>query len=231
MQFDHLLTRAGDATLQGLIGRPALRLPSPPRPQPPAAAAAAQPRSRAAWPQPPPLDAEARRRLLASSVQKRPSNSRLCKASAMDSERPSATFDALHDINIRRNSNVRSLLDFFLLDQPDLTPLPTPPAYSEAQATYPLFPTSAGLHADESGARASSQARPAPHAYRRWQNAHYNERDAEHLRATEPGLVVWLAYSEELCEQAAQEFERAWSHLDIRLFRCTAFGVQQPPGW
>ena len=39
---------------------------------------------------------------------------------------------------------------------------------------------------------------------------------AEHLRATEPGLVVWLAYSEELCEQAASEFESAWSFLGNR---------------
>ena len=39
---------------------------------------------------------------------------------------------------------------------------------------------------------------------------------AEHLRVTEPGLVIWFAYSEELCEQAAQEFERAWSHLGNR---------------
>lgn len=29
---------------------------------------------------------------------------------------------------------------------------------------------------------------------------------ADHLRAGEPRLVVWFAYSEELCEQAAEEF-------------------------
>ena len=39
---------------------------------------------------------------------------------------------------------------------------------------------------------------------------------AEHLRVTEPGLAIWFAYSEELCEQAAQEFERAWCHLGNR---------------
>ena len=39
---------------------------------------------------------------------------------------------------------------------------------------------------------------------------------ADHLRAREPGLVVWLASSEELCEQAAQEFEEAWGHLGDR---------------
>jgi len=39
---------------------------------------------------------------------------------------------------------------------------------------------------------------------------------AEHLRRTEPGFVVWLAYSEELCEQAASEFEEAWGYLGNR---------------
>ena len=39
---------------------------------------------------------------------------------------------------------------------------------------------------------------------------------ADHLRGREPALVVWLAYGEELCEQAASEFERAWSALGNR---------------
>jgi superfamily II DNA or RNA helicase len=39
---------------------------------------------------------------------------------------------------------------------------------------------------------------------------------ADHLRQVEPGLVIWLAYSEELCEQAAAEFERGWHALGNR---------------
>jgi superfamily II DNA or RNA helicase len=39
---------------------------------------------------------------------------------------------------------------------------------------------------------------------------------AEHLRERESGLVVWLAYSAELCEQAASEFEDAWGYLGNR---------------
>ncbi|MBN1453279.1 MAG: DEAD/DEAH box helicase [Anaerolineales bacterium] len=38
----------------------------------------------------------------------------------------------------------------------------------------------------------------------------------EHLREREPGLVVWLAFSEELCEQAAEEFEKSWFSLGNR---------------
>ena len=39
---------------------------------------------------------------------------------------------------------------------------------------------------------------------------------ADHLRQLDPALVVWLAHSEELCHQAVQEFERAWSALGNR---------------
>jgi DNA repair protein RadD len=38
----------------------------------------------------------------------------------------------------------------------------------------------------------------------------------EHLRMKEPTLVVWLAHTEELCEQASHEFEHAWSALGNR---------------
>ena len=38
----------------------------------------------------------------------------------------------------------------------------------------------------------------------------------DELRRSEPTLVVWLAYSEELCEQTASEFQRAWAQLGDR---------------
>jgi DNA repair protein RadD len=43
-----------------------------------------------------------------------------------------------------------------------------------------------------------------------------------HLRERERAVVVWLAHSEELCQQAAAEFEKAWKVLgnrDIRVAR------------
>ncbi len=39
---------------------------------------------------------------------------------------------------------------------------------------------------------------------------------ADHLRRQEDSLVVWLAFNEELCEQAAGEFEDAWRYLGDR---------------
>ncbi len=41
-------------------------------------------------------------------------------------------------------------------------------------------------------------------------------------RAADDGVVIWLAYTEELCEQAAEEFEKAWAVIGdrkINLFR------------
>ena len=40
----------------------------------------------------------------------------------------------------------------------------------------------------------------------------------DHLRIAnaDDELVIWLAHSEELCQQAAEEFEKAWSHLGNR---------------
>ena len=39
---------------------------------------------------------------------------------------------------------------------------------------------------------------------------------SEYLRAETNRVVVWLANSEELCEQAYEEFLRAWSFLGNR---------------
>ncbi len=52
-------------------------------------------------------------------------------------------------------------------------------------------------------------------------------RTAMHIASSEllnkkPSVAVWLAYSEELCEQAAEEFEIAWSYLgdrDLNIYR------------
>lgn len=46
---------------------------------------------------------------------------------------------------------------------------------------------------------------------------------AEHLRKHEPTVVVWLAFSEELLEQAASEFETAWAHIGNRTVEIVRF--------
>ncbi|MEC8874555.1 MAG: DEAD/DEAH box helicase family protein, partial [Candidatus Thermoplasmatota archaeon] len=39
---------------------------------------------------------------------------------------------------------------------------------------------------------------------------------SKHLNRTDNSLVLWLAHSEELCEQAVGEFKKSWSHLGDR---------------
>jgi DNA repair protein RadD len=46
---------------------------------------------------------------------------------------------------------------------------------------------------------------------------------ANYLRSREKGVVVWLAHSEELCEQAADEFTKAWNALGIRNVSLTRY--------
>lgn len=55
---------------------------------------------------------------------------------------------------------------------------------------------------------------------------------ANELRKDEPGVIIWLAYSEELCEQTALEFEEAWTQLgdrEINLVRYWGSGSSEPP--
>ena len=46
---------------------------------------------------------------------------------------------------------------------------------------------------------------------------------AKHLNHHGPTIVLWLAHSEELCEQAADEFEASWSHLGDRTVKLRKF--------
>ena len=106
---------------------------------------------------------------------------------------------------------------FFGLPQREDTSLPARSRYNRVSADYPLFPhqirackeVSYHLGADPFRVllhmpTGSGKTRTAMHII------------ANHLRLNGSTLVVWLAHSEELCEQAAEEFERAWSHLGNR---------------
>lgn len=46
---------------------------------------------------------------------------------------------------------------------------------------------------------------------------------SHHIRNQESSVVVWLAYSEELCTQAVEEFEEAWPHLGNRKVQVQKF--------
>lgn len=131
-------------------------------------------------------------------------------------------YQALREARIPKNSDKEDhLLRFFEVTQPveeasDETP-------SNAAARYPLFDYQRHAVREVQGHLARSPYRVVLHMptgagkTRTAMNI-----IAEHMRQHEPTVVVWLAYSEELCEQAASEFRRAWEALgnrEVRLWR------------
>ena len=88
---------------------------------------------------------------------------------------------------------------------------------SGVDASYGLFP-----HQRDAVARVVSQIEAEPHRVLLHMPTGAGKTRvamnviADHLRRQEPGLVIWLAYSEELCQQAASEFEQSWSQLGNR---------------
>jgi superfamily II DNA or RNA helicase len=127
-------------------------------------------------------------------------------------------YQALKEVKIRRGSDrERALFDFFELSLPRTEVAIEAPSAELIAPKYPLF---------------THQRRAAQ------QVKHYLAQDpqrvllhmptgsgktrtamniiADHLRAHEPTVVIWLAYSEELCEQAVAEFQRAWEYLGDR---------------
>ena len=127
-------------------------------------------------------------------------------------------FDALKNLNVQRGSlQEKRLFSFFGQDIPEEGNRGRIPESLWAQGKYPLFDHQrrAVLRVQQilaSGRRrvllhmptGSGKTRTAMNVI------------AEHLRRNEPSLVVWLAFSDELCEQAIEEFEQAWEYLGNR---------------
>ena len=109
------------------------------------------------------------------------------------------------------------LAEFGIVDEADLDTFHQQPSSTTVPPGYGLFP-----HQREAAARTehalaqsghrvvlhmptgSGKTRTAMHVI------------ANHFRNATHTSVIWLAYSEELCEQAAAEFETAWSFLGDR---------------
>jgi DNA repair protein RadD len=126
-------------------------------------------------------------------------------------------FDYLRRLRIRKNSRQEhALFDWFGLEVPEDPPADTP-LTSFAEPAYSLFAhqraavRSAWRELETSPNRVLLHMPTGAGKTRTAMNL-----IADYLRNNEPGLVVWLAYSEELCSQAAEEFEKAWQHLGSR---------------
>lgn len=124
---------------------------------------------------------------------------------------------------VRGSEREKALFTFFALTPPPIKEAEQTPAIKESQPGYPLFEhqrraaRKLRTQLEENSRRVllhmptgSGKTRTAMHVI------------AEHLRDHEPTLVIWLAHSQELCEQAASEFEKAWRFLgnrEIGVFR------------
>ena len=136
----------------------------------------------------------------------------------LDAPKGEDVYQDLKAVKIRRNSEKeRALFDFFELYVPQPELKPEIPASEVTTPQYALFshqrqaaknvkqylsqePQRVLLHMPTG----SGKTRTAMNII------------ADQLRSREPTLIVWLAYSEELCEQAVQEFQKAWNYLGNR---------------
>lgn len=214
MQLDTLLVRADDERLQSLVGQPALRLmhlldstlATPAKLREIALGLCGQQGLLA--------DKDKRCHLL--DLLKPNEAEEL--ALLLDVSPNGNAYEALKDANIRRGSNREEFLfNYFLLDPPERAAPNEEPSLKRGDVSYRLFkhqrraaravkeylehpPRRVVLHMPTG----AGKTRVTMHII------------AEHLRQQEPGVVIWLAYGKELCEQAASEFERAWQHLGNR---------------
>lgn len=129
-----------------------------------------------------------------------------------------SAFDALRNARIFKNSGKEeTLFYFFNLDKPIEKVDDEEPSIRSSKPEYALFPhqrraaREVQCHLREDSGRVVLHMPTGSGKTRTSMNI-----IAEHLRERERGLVVWLAYSAELCEQAASEFEEAWGFLGNR---------------
>ncbi len=127
-------------------------------------------------------------------------------------------YEALAQMRVQRGSErSRVLLGFFGLVE--LEPEARPPVATTDQVVpqHGLFP-----HQRVAAARVLGDLREEPfRVLLHMPTGAGKTRTAMHVIARmlndqEPMLVIWLAHSEELCEQAAEEFEATWSSLGGR---------------
>lgn len=211
--IESLLGRADDEILQELVGAPVVRLLTK------FDSTLARPgrlRELVVSLRPPEellRDQHARARLLSLL----PADSARELAAALDLD-PDTPYASLQSAQLRKGTRAEARLFAALGVVPSGgEQTPEPSAAGEAEPGYGLFAhqrrvlRAASLFLESQSRRVllhmptgSGKTRTAMHMV------------ARELSSAEPAVVVWLAYSEELCEQAATEFTTAWSHLGDR---------------
>ncbi|MDA0210811.1 MULTISPECIES: DEAD/DEAH box helicase [Desertifilum] len=127
-------------------------------------------------------------------------------------------YQALKEVKIRRGSDrERALFDFFELNVPQPEVAIEVPSAELTTPQYSLF-----AHQRRAAQQVKKYLAQEPHRVLLHMPTGAGKTRtamniiADHLRSHEPTVVVWLAYSEELCEQAVAEFQRAWGYLGDR---------------
>ena len=136
----------------------------------------------------------------------------------LDSPEKENVYQALKATKIWRNSEKeRALFNFFELYVPKPEPKPEIPASEVTTPQYSLFP-----HQRHAAQKVKQYLSQEPRrVLLHMPTGSGKTRTAmniitDQLRSREPTLIIWLAYSEELCEQAVQEFQKAWNYLGNR---------------
>lgn len=125
---------------------------------------------------------------------------------------------SLKNVNVRKGSErEKAVFDFFEISLPTTFIEEEKPSVSQKEGQYSLFPHQRSASRKVNDLLESNTKRVVLHM----PTGSGKTRTAmsiiaDHLRKNEPTLVIWLAHSEELCEQAASEFEKAWGCLGNR---------------
>ena len=126
-------------------------------------------------------------------------------------------YDYLKTMSFGRVADRTKLFDFFGVGLPQAEIRELPPVWTDIRPSFGLFPHQARAlrtvekYLDEEPHRTLLHMPTGSGKTRTAMNVVCN-----YLRDREKGVVVWLAHSEELCEQAAEEFEKAWAALGSR---------------
>ena len=213
MNFEDLLSRAAEPTLQDLVGRPGVRLLASLDSRLTQPSRLREVALGLTTPQEMLFDSDTRRELL--SLLPRGEAERLAAMLELDGRDPYA---GLMGVQIRRGSKrAGELLGFFGLVELEADGPPPAATTEEVGPSHPLFP-----HQRRAADRVLDALREEPfRVLLHMPTGAGKTRTAMHviarlLNSTEPMLVIWLAHSEELCEQAAGEFRATWAAQGAR---------------
>jgi len=214
MRYDDLFARLDDEDLVELLGRGAVRLIRALDPETTSVSALGE-LAASMYPPTVMLRDESKRRFLLESL---PESNATDLVQALGRDPEGSPWETLLRLKYRPGGAEEvALFAFFGLTAPPLDIAEGKPAQTPASVEYGLFD-----HQRLAANRVLAALGERPHkTLLHMPTGAGKTRTSMHviadlLRAHEPSLAIWLAFSEELCEQAASEFSDAWTHLGNR---------------